>query len=89
MLSRAPARTSVIDLRKTNNMPLNGIAASNIRRQLKRLRDIFLVEKVKNNYRITEFNDLKTIYDEKIQKFLVESIRERIFDYLDDVDQKF
>src|SRR3989338_6385863 len=35
----------VVEERKNNNLPLIGIASSNIRRQLKRLRELHLVEK--------------------------------------------
>ena len=74
-------KSEVIRLRKNSNLPLKGIAGSNIRRQLKRLRDLFLIEKVKNNYRITEFEDLENIFEEKIEKFYLKSIVERVKDY--------
>ena len=50
---------AVISARKKKKLAMYGIAGSNIRRQLKRLRDLFLVEKVTNNYRITEFVAMK------------------------------
>jgi hypothetical protein len=71
-----------IELRKKSNMELNGIADSNIRRQLKRLKDIFLVEKTNNGYRITEFEPLDKIFDEKIENFLIPSIIARIKEYM-------
>ncbi|HJO01852.1 MAG TPA: hypothetical protein QF458_02945, partial [Candidatus Woesearchaeota archaeon] len=55
----------VINTRKKQKLALQGIASSNIRRQIKRLRDLFLVEKVKNQYRITEFEELNVIFEEK------------------------
>jgi predicted transcriptional regulator len=61
---------------------MNGIASSNIRRQLKRLRDIYLVEKVRNTYRINENEDISVIFTEKIEKFYLPSILERIKEYL-------
>ena len=42
----------VIDYRENNNIPVIGVASSNIRRQLKRLREIYLIEKKGINYRI-------------------------------------
>src|SRR3989338_9268843 len=42
----------VIASRKKHRQPMVGIAGSNVRRQLKRLRELFLVEKVKNKYRL-------------------------------------
>jgi len=71
----------VIEIRKKNNLELKGVASSNIRRQLKRLRDLFFVEKIKNNYRISEFEDLYNIYSEKIEKFFLENIKERVGEY--------
>ncbi len=71
----------VIELRKKNNLELRGIASSNIRRQLKRLRDLFFVEKIRNNYRINEFENLYDIYQNKIEKFFLENIKERVREY--------
>src|SRR3989338_4281636 len=51
-LSSEEIQRFVIESRNDAKAVLQGIAASNIRRQLKRLRDIFLVEKIKNKYRI-------------------------------------
>jgi len=71
----------VIILRKKSKLPLIGITPSNMRRQIKRLRDIFLVEKVKNDYRITENEKLLTLFEEKIEKYYLSSIVERVRDY--------
>ena len=54
-LSSEEIKNLVIELRKSNEMPLLGIASSNIRRQILRLRNIMLVEKINNNYRIKLF----------------------------------
>jgi|TARA_B100002003_G_C13597727_1_gene308527 hypothetical protein len=75
----------VIKLRKKEKLPLKGIASSNIRRQLKRLRDLFLVEKVNNNYRINEFEDLNIIFEKKIEQFYLASILERVKEYFNAV----
>lgn len=74
-------RDYVVALRKKNNLPQKGIACSNIRRQLKRLRDLFIAEKVKNQYRITEFEDLNFIFKEKIEKYYLPSIMQRVEEY--------
>lgn len=71
----------VIEYRKKRKLELNGIAPSNIRRQLKRLRDLFLVEKVKNTYRISEDETLHNIFQEKIKKYYIDSIMTRVEDY--------
>ena len=70
-----------IMLRKKSQLPLKGIASSNIRRQLKRLRDIHLVEKIKNEYRITEFENISVIFEEKIEKFYLQNIVSRVKEY--------
>lgn len=74
-------RTNVIDLRKKQNLQLKGVAASNIRRQLRRLRSLFLIEKIKNNYRITEFETLITTFEEKVEKFYLKNILDRVKEY--------
>ena len=43
-LSSEKINDIVIETRKKENLPLKGIAGSNIRRQLKRLKDLFLIE---------------------------------------------
>ena len=77
----------VIEERKKLKMPMLGIASSNIRRQLKRLKDILLVEKRLNAYRITEHSNLEEIFEEKIEKFLMPSITSRIKEYLKRIEE--
>ena len=89
LISSDEVNRNVILLRKNENLPLNGIAGSNIRRQLKRLREAQLIEKVKNDYRITEFQPIKTTFDEKIQKYILPSIIERVKEYYEKVDLVF
>jgi hypothetical protein len=74
-------RKKVLELRKKQGLPLNGVASSNIRRQIRRLRELFIVEKVKNNYRINEFDDLDVVFDERIRKIYLENILNRVKDY--------
>ena len=80
-LSASEIKDQLIDIRKSNELSLNGTADSNIRRQLKRLRDIFLVEKVKNKYRTLEFMNLKDIFEQKIKKILLDAILLRNNEY--------
>ena len=77
----------VIEERKNNKMPMLGVAASNIRRQLKRLKDILLVEKRLNAYRIVEHGNLAEVFEEKIEKFMLQSINSRIKEYLRKIDE--
>ena len=71
----------VIDYRKTAKLPLQGIAQSNIRRQLRRLRELFLVEKITNTYRITENESLINLFEEKLKKFYIPTIISRVEEY--------
>lgn len=75
--------------RKKYKLPLLGIAPSNVRRQLLRLRDLFLVEKVKNNYRIRENTLLEHIFVENIEKYYLTSIIARVKEYIREADKKF
>lgn len=74
-------RERVIKLRKYQKLALKGIASSNVRRQLKRLRDIFLVEKIQNDYRITEFEELNVLFEKRIKEVYLKSILERVSEY--------
>ena len=67
--------------RKKHSLPMLGIAGSNIRRQLKRLKDMFLIESISNKYRVTENASLEEIFEEKIEKFYLESIKNRVKEY--------
>jgi hypothetical protein len=89
LLSSDEIRDFVINSRKDNRLVLAGIASSNIRRQLKRLRDIFLVEKVRNKYRITEFDNISVIFNEKIEQYYLASMLDRVRDYCKKVDDEF
>ncbi|MAG08173.1 hypothetical protein CMO89_01765 [Candidatus Woesearchaeota archaeon] len=88
-LSSENIKELVIKNRKEYNLVLLGIASSNIRRQLKRLRDIFLIEKVANSYRISENSMLSDIFKEKLERFLFPSIVNRVSEYFKVVDEKF
>lgn len=77
----------VIDERKKSKLQMLGIASSNIRRQLKRLKDLLLVEKRLNGYRIAEHSSLSEIFEEKIEKILLHGINSRIKEYLKRIDE--
>lgn len=86
MLSSFEIGNKVESLRKQNSLEIKGLAESNIRRQLKRLRDAMIAEKFENRYRLAEFLSLSEIFTTKIEKFLVPQIIERIKDYLAKLD---
>ena len=78
-------KREVIKYRKRNNLPLKGVAGSNVRRQLKRLKDLFLIERRENNYRINEDDELNKIFEEKIEKYYLPSIVSRVKEYFNAV----
>lgn len=89
VLSSKQVEENTIALRKENNLSMNGVASSNIRRQLKRLKDSFIIEKANGGYRISEFLPLSELFEKKIEKFLMQIINERIKEYLEKVDKEF
>ena len=88
-LSSDEIRERVVEMRKRHNIPLLGIAHSNVRRQLKRMKDLFLIESNVTNYRITEFMSLSEVFAEKGESYLLNSILSRVREYLEHVDKEF
>lgn len=82
-------KNKVMDYRKESKLPMLGIASSNIRRQLKRLKDLHLIETNANLYRITEFSNLSEIFEEKVEGFVLKSVMSRVKDYLKKMDEEF
>ena len=82
-LDSESVRQGVIEFRKENKLPLVGVAGSNVRRQLKRLRDMYFVEKVRNKYRIAEKEKISHIFEQKIEKFYLQAIISRVKEYID------
>ena len=80
-------KAKVEEVRKQHNLELKGIAESNIRRQLKRLRDLMIVDKQQNFYFISEFEPLHEIFEQKIQKLLVDPSIERLKEYMKELDK--
>lgn len=86
-LTSEQIKEEVENIRKENSLELKGIADSNIRRQLKRLRDIMIVEKKANNYRLSEFESLSEIFKNKIENFLIPDILKRVNEYLEELEK--
>ncbi|HLD72944.1 MAG TPA: hypothetical protein VJA23_05130 [Candidatus Nanoarchaeia archaeon] len=82
-------KNKVMELRKEMKLPMLGIASSNIRRQLKRLKDLHLIETNANLYRITEWGNLSEIFEEKVEGFLLKTVMSRVKDYLKKMDEEF
>jgi len=80
-------RQRVIEERKRHHLSSQGTAASNMRRQVRRLKDVFLVEKHDNRYRIAEYASLRELFESKIARIAINSASERILEYCDAVDK--
>ncbi|MBW2979651.1 hypothetical protein KY307_03310 [Candidatus Woesearchaeota archaeon] len=80
-------REEVIEYRKLMNLPLTGIAHSNIRRQLLRLKNLYLIEKKSDGYRITENTSLREILLQRIKPILLEQTYNRILEYAETIDK--
>ena len=89
MMSIEQIEQQVIANREQYAVAISGITASNIRRQVKRLREIYLVEKIKNNYRIAEFLPLKELFSERTLPFVVQGIIKRVEEHFDTIDHIF
>jgi hypothetical protein len=78
-----------IDNREKYKLQILGVAPSNIRRQVLRLRDLFIIEKVGNNYRINENATLSELFKEKLEKYYLDAILTRVKEYVAEVDKEF
>jgi hypothetical protein len=88
-LSSIEIEHRTITNREKYKLKLLGIAPSNVRRQLLRLRDMFIVEKVKNNYRIKENSTLISLFEENVEEYYLTSIINRVKEYLKEGDKAF
>ena len=75
------------ELRKKYSLQTKGLAESNVRRQLKRLRDAMIIQKNDNKYYMSEHSTLKQIFEESIEKFIIPNTIERIKEYLNQLDK--
>jgi len=75
-------------IRKKYSLETKGLAESNIRRQLKRLRDGMLIDKQGNDYYLHENESLRDIFENNIEKFIVPQIMERVKEYLSELDKE-
>ena len=75
-------------IRKKYSLETKGLAESNIRRQLKRLRDGMLVDKQGNDYYLHENESLSNIFENNIERFVIPQIIERVKEYLLELDKE-
>ncbi len=80
-LTSLEVKERVTKNRQKEKLPLKGLADSNIRRQLKRLKDFQLVECIRNKYRIVEFEHPSVIFDKNIKEGYLKNITERVEEY--------
>lgn len=85
-LSSEEIGSRVEEIRKKYSLDTRGLAESNIRRQLKRLRDFMLVERQGNNYYLSEHSSLKEIFENNIERFVIPQIVERVKEYLGELE---
>jgi hypothetical protein len=78
----------VEEVRKKYSLETKGLAESNIRRQLKRLRDMMLVDKQGNYYYLHDHSSLKEIFEDNIERFVVPQIMERVKEYLEELNKE-
>ncbi len=94
-LLKSPEPVSLADIeksvrlsRKQHNLSMLGLAPSNIRRQVRRLKDAFLVERLGMNYRIVENAPLHEVFAERIEKFYLPMIVSRVKEYCEAVERE-
>jgi len=83
LLTSKEIEEKVVEMRKKEKLVLSGVASSNIRRQLRRLKELYIIESINNNYRISEFEKLSVIFDKRIEKYYLANIIERVKEYVE------
>jgi hypothetical protein len=87
-LTAREIETAVIDSREASRAPVFGVAPSNIRRQILRMRELFLIEKVASTYRVNENQRLESLFEEHLERYYLASITKRVREYLKTVDEQ-
>lgn len=67
--------------RKQHNLEQKGITPANIRRQIKKLRDIHLIQKTGQAYNLSENMTLPEVFEDKIEKIYLSTLIERVKEY--------
>lgn len=80
-LSQQEIERSVRKIRSEHSLSHIGCAASNIRRQVKRLKDISLLEKRDGKYQFIEGEPLHELFASRIEKVYLPAIVERVKEY--------
>lgn len=80
-------RKRVEENRKKYSLDTKGLAESNVRRQLKRLKDMMMIDRSENKYFLSEHSTIKEIFKNSIEKFIIPQTIERIREYLDELEK--
>jgi len=65
-----------------------GASAPNVARQIKRLKDLKIVEKTHEGYRITEFGKIDNIVSNYLIPFVINQSSERLREYAKELDRR-
>ena len=65
-----------------------GASSPNVDRQIKRLKDLKLIEKTHEGYRITEFGKLDNIVSNYLIPFVINQSAERLREYAKELDRR-
>ena len=92
-LSRKPLTSQeimkeAIAYRKKHKLENVGLTYTNVCRQLRKLRQLMLVEVSADKYRITENETFSALFEEKITSFVISNTTKRIKEYLEFLDEK-
>jgi len=79
----------VYQKREKAGLEINGITPSNILRQIRRIKNLGLIEKIPEGYRIKEFMPLKQLFYEHFMPYIVQPIIERIGEFSGKADLIF
>jgi DNA-binding transcriptional ArsR family regulator len=74
--------------RKAHNLPAGSVSPSNVRRHLRRLKHLYLIEKKHGGYAITEGDSLAALIDARLTKYVLASTTERIKEYAIALDRQ-
>ncbi|MBI4148015.1 hypothetical protein HY490_01875 [Candidatus Woesearchaeota archaeon] len=88
-LTASEIETAVKEERKKHILPMLGVTSANIRRQLRRLQQLHLIDRTTGSYHFTEKLTLSEVLNEKTLKVLLGSIVERVQEYAKRIDENF
>ncbi len=85
-LSSGEVEAEVHHRREVEGLAIAGITPPNLRRQLKRLKDLHLVEKHEGKFRIVDGLSLHEAFVTRVKPVHLDNITQRIEQYLKEVD---